>query len=241
MEGKAQPGHLDLGHVLGYQADSGCWILFSDLDGAQVGMRPIVVQNKSLQWELHRIREGNFRMVLLAYWVEDEYATLVWEEPEQVPDSFKQRLKPSPPIPISLNLGREMLRRLRGSKYREDSSRTPATRHELPRQAEVIDIEVVSSTSDLAKQFSRQPAGIRHAHELQNICLTCGALSFENKEGQRICDQCGSTWYVNHCWSCWARVDSRDPDNPPCRYCRFRCCAVCDKCEKTCHCWRERM
>ncbi len=40
--------------------------------------------------------------------------------------------------------------------------------------------------------------------------------------------------YVNHCWNCKGRIDSRDPSTPRCHKCRWYRCPACTSCKQGC-------
>jgi hypothetical protein len=81
---------------------------------------------------------------------------------------------------------------------------------------------------DLLAKYRDDPSGLREVSSLAYVCLSCGQES-KGIPGKQVCS-CGCEWYVNHCWSCLAKVDDRDPANPHCPVCGWCYCAKCRAC-----------
>jgi hypothetical protein len=87
----------------------------------------------------------------------------------------------------------------------------------------------------LRAKYKDSPAGVRHVETLREVCLACGS---ENTRARAdlapdvfVCWVCSAEWYAGACWSCAAgRLDSRDPETPPCERCGWTKCAVCGAC-----------
>lgn len=92
----------------------------------------------------------------------------------------------------------------------------------------------------LLERFAADRRGIRDESRLQETCVSCGSPEVDwitTKFGpNHDCRKCGEQWYANHCWSCRAQVDSRDPETPKCPSCGWHKCAKCDACSiNGCH------
>ena len=87
----------------------------------------------------------------------------------------------------------------------------------------------------LIVQFRSDPAGIRHALTLREVCLNCGSESARSPANivPRVycCPDCSATWSAGPCWSCaTGLLDTRDPETPRCQTCGWTKCAVCGAC-----------
>ena len=86
-----------------------------------------------------------------------------------------------------------------------------------------------------AVKWRDDPTGIRNNETLRYICVQCGSEDVElgRFHTNPVCRKCGTTWYINHCWSCKnGRVDSRDPQTPKCAVCKWYKCAFCSACHQ---------
>lgn len=104
------------------------------------------------------------------------------------------------------------------------------TKIEAERQA-----EIARKREILVAQYKFSKRGIHKAVELRNQCVDCGSSSVVDisvKMGpNKKCSECGTSWYVSHCWSCHENwVDSRDPLTPKCEVCSWQKCAFCGSC-----------
>ena len=90
------------------------------------------------------------------------------------------------------------------------------------------------SLDEKIKKYRTNPAGIKDETDLQRICTTCGSKNVKSKNEKehyiKICQDCKTEWYVNHCWNCSENVDSRDPQNPKCPECDWLKCSNCGAC-----------
>jgi hypothetical protein len=87
----------------------------------------------------------------------------------------------------------------------------------------------------LIAQFRSNPAGLRHAVTLRDVCLHCGSdhVRCQSDILPRIlvCPDCATKWSTSACWSCTTgRLDTRDPETPRCQQCGWSKCAVCGAC-----------
>jgi hypothetical protein len=84
----------------------------------------------------------------------------------------------------------------------------------------------------LFEHYRKQRDGIRNSPEMASICLICGSVHIEPKEGEPgvlVCRNCRFAFYRYVCPACSATVDGRDPLNPGCRECGGRRC-TCGAC-----------
>lgn len=84
-------------------------------------------------------------------------------------------------------------------------------------------------------KYKADPTGIREVETLKHVCIRCGSEWVRGKTAQTlhvlVCEECWSEWYVNRCWSCaTGKLDSRDPETPPCPVCGRIKCAACSAC-----------
>jgi hypothetical protein len=87
----------------------------------------------------------------------------------------------------------------------------------------------------LLVQFRANPAGIRLAETMQEVCLTCGSeqprCQSTSEPPILVCPECSTRWSVSACWSCdTGRLDTRDPETPRCEKCGYTRCADCGAC-----------
>lgn len=84
------------------------------------------------------------------------------------------------------------------------------------------------SAKKLFDHFRKQRDGIRNRPEMASVCLICGSIHIELKDGETgkvRCCNCGFSWYRYDCVVCGKTVDGRDPVNPGCRECGWRICS----------------
>jgi hypothetical protein len=92
---------------------------------------------------------------------------------------------------------------------------------------------------NLINKYREHPAGIRNDPSMINVCIRCSSRDVRSKNDQqtyfKICNQCGNSWYHNHCWSCSShqQVDSRDSENYICTSCGWVKC-TCGACRQSC-------
>ena len=87
----------------------------------------------------------------------------------------------------------------------------------------------------LIVQFRKNPAGVRNAVTLRDVCLHCGAEDVRCQSNSLprviVCPDCGTSWSASPCWSCTTgMLDTRDPETPRCKQCGWSKCAVCGAC-----------
>ncbi len=105
---------------------------------------------------------------------------------------------------------------------------------EQARQREVV-AKARRNRPALLTKYKADPTGIRMVDTLQHVCIRCGSEWVRGKTADAVhvlvCEECWAEWYVNRCWSCTTgRLDSRDPETPPCEVCGRIKCAVCGAC-----------
>lgn len=105
---------------------------------------------------------------------------------------------------------------------------------EQRRQSEAI-MDARRQRPTLLIRYKADPTGIRHVETLQHMCMSCGSEWVQGKTATTryilVCKECRAEWYVNQCWSCvTGRLDSRDPETPPCEECGRIKCAECGAC-----------
>jgi hypothetical protein len=87
----------------------------------------------------------------------------------------------------------------------------------------------------LIVQFRNNPAGVRNAVTLRDVCLHCGSEDVRCQSDSLprilVCPDCGTSWSAGICWSCTTgMLDTRDPEMPRCKQCGWPKCAVCGAC-----------
>jgi cold shock CspA family protein len=130
--------------------------------------------------------------------------------------------------------GRDFQRRAK----KEEAERARAAEEKARAEAQRRQQE--QELRELFKRFAANPRGIRDEWRLKRVCISCGSsevdslmVRFGPNHG---CRKCGEKWYANHCWSCVAQVDSRDPETPKCASCGWQKCAKCGACSANgCH------
>jgi hypothetical protein len=116
------------------------------------------------------------------------------------------------------------------------------TKVELARQRHVANMLRQEETAGarrnrptLIAQFRSDPAGVRNATTLRDVCLKCGSEDARcQSDGLPlvlVCPDCSTQWSASTCWSCaTGSLDTRDPETPRCKQCGWTKCAVCGAC-----------
>lgn len=110
------------------------------------------------------------------------------------------------------------------------------------------DINIISHSDELkqkniklAEQYLREKLlyyksnfeGISDSYLVRKFCLHCGSSDIQGKENReyiKYCAECGTQWYLNHCWNCHEMIDSRDKTISRCEYCGWYIC-TCGSCK----------
>jgi len=95
--------------------------------------------------------------------------------------------------------------------------------------------EAIRSRPALIAQFRSDPAGLRNAVTLQEVCIHCGAEQARCQSTSLplvlVCPDCATRWSAGACWSCaTGQLDTRDPESPRCQQCGWPKCVACGAC-----------
>lgn len=131
-------------------------------------------------------------------------------------------------------LGKEQLGILKIERHlAEEEKKALDAELAIQRQAEER-ARKATKIAHLVRKYRANPSGIRSDAEMHSVCLVCSSQNVRARSQRehyfQVCQDCGTEWYVNHCWNCQSRVDSRDPDTPPCSVCGWYKCKDCGAC-----------
>lgn len=127
---------------------------------------------------------------------------------------------------------REKLVNNQQNRQAEGRKRAEQKKSEFAEQARIVAEQRHIAT---IIKWRDNPKGIRNEESFRYICLQCGSNDVEPGRNRTnpVCRKCGTTWYVNHCWSCKSgRIDSRDFETPKCVVCTWHKCAFCGACHQ---------
>lgn len=86
--------------------------------------------------------------------------------------------------------------------------------------------------AQLFRHYRKNRDGIRQSPEMTSVCLICGSIHIEPKQGtdnMLVCSNCGFAFYRYACPACGQVIDGRDPQNRGCAECGQRIC-TCGSC-----------
>jgi hypothetical protein len=129
----------------------------------------------------------------------------------------------------------EQARETQAAQVEQTRVEQAAQQHVIALRQQEVTAEARRNRPTLIAQFRVNPAGLRHAVTLRDVCLHCGSEHARCQSDVQplvlVCPDCSTKWSASDCWSCTTGLlDSRDPETPRCPQCGWTKCPVCGAC-----------